>query len=315
MLCSKLQCRPFIAAVVVLQFYFLFQVHFYHTHIDYLIRSDEINEQHRHQIKFSSTSSTSSTSNNNNNNNNNNNKKHKEIFSKNYDVCVVGSGLSGSVIAEQYANILHKKVLIIEKRNHIGGNCYDYIDEDTNIRVSKYGAHLFHTNSERVWEYIHQYSQWTPYEHRVLGLVKGKHVPIPVNIDTVNQLFDLNITSSTEMEEWLDQERIHYNHEPSDSQEMALSRVGPRLYDLIFKPYTFKQWAKYPNELGPEVTARIPVRNDHDDRYFPNDKYQVLPTHGYTKFFENMILNNPFIEVVTDVDYFEVRDQIHCDKL
>lgn len=242
-------------------------------------------------------------------------KEVNKILSTYHDVCVIGSGLSGSVIAERYANSLNKKVLIIEKRDHIGGNCYDYIDKDTNIRVSKYGAHLFHTNSERVWKYIQKHSDWTPYFHKVLGLVNDKHVPIPVNIDTVNTLFDLNIQSSEEMDLWLENEQIKFDTEPSNSEEMALSRVGPRLFDLIFKPYTFKQWAKYPNELGPEVTARIPVRNDHNDKYFPNDKYQALPTHGYTKFFEKMILGNPLIDVVTNVDYFQVRDKIQCGKL
>jgi UDP-galactopyranose mutase len=239
----------------------------------------------------------------------------QDILSRHHDVCVVGSGLSGSVIAERFANVLKKSVLVIEKRDHIGGNCYDYIDKETNIRVSKYGAHLFHTNSERVWEYIQKYSDWTPYEHRVLGLVNGKHVPIPVNIDTVNKLFDLNIQTSEEMDKWLQNEQVHFDHDPKNSEEMALSRVGQRLFKLIFEPYTFKQWAKYPHELGPEVTARIPVRNDHNDKYFPNDKYQVLPTSGYTNFFENMILNNPLIDVVTNTDYFRISKTINCDKL
>lgn len=239
----------------------------------------------------------------------------EEILTRHHDVCIIGSGLSGSVIAERYAQTLNKKVLIIEKRDHIGGNCYDYIDEETNIRVSKYGAHLFHTNSERVWEFIHKYSDWTKYEHKVLGLVNGKHVPIPVNIDTVNKLFDQDIKSSEEMRIWLEKEQIQYDKEPKNSEEMALSRVGPRLYDLIFKPYTFKQWARYQDELGPEVTARIPVRDDYNDKYFPNDKYQVLPTNGYTSFFENMIMFNPLIDVLTSTDYFQVRDKISCDKL
>jgi len=239
----------------------------------------------------------------------------KSILSRHHDICVVGSGLSGSVIAERYANVLKKSVLVIDKRDHIGGNCYDYIDNETNIRVNKYGAHLFHTNSERVWDYVQRFTDWTPYEHKVLGLVNEKYVPIPVNIETVNQLFDLNITTSDEMNAWLEKEQVKFDHAPSNSEEMALSRVGTRLYELIFKPYTFKQWARYPNELGPEVTARIPVRNDHDDRYFPNDKFQALPTNGYTKLFENMIMNNPQIDVLIDTDYFEVMNEISCDKL
>lgn len=227
-----------------------------------------------------------------------------------YDICIIGAGLSGAVIAEQYASHLGKRSLILEKRDHIGGNCYDYIDPDTNILVNKYGAHLFHTQYYRVWEYIQQFSEWTPYEHRVLGRIGDKDVPIPVNIDTVNILFDLNITSVREMDAWLSEEQQKYDHDPINSEEMAMSRVGERLYNMIFKPYTIKQWAKTPKELGPEVTARIPVRNDWDDRYFPNDVFQALPTHGYTKIFENLIMNNPLIETHVNVDYFDVREEL-----
>jgi len=233
---------------------------------------------------------------------------------KHYDICIVGAGLSGSVLAEQFASSLHKSVLIVEKRNHIGGNCHDYIDPQTGIRVNQYGAHLFHTNSKRVWDYIHRFSEWTDYEHRVLGFVKGKHVPIPVNIDTINQLFDLNIKDSKEMDQWLEHEQVKYDHEPINSEEMAMSRVGKRLYELIFKGYTFKQWGRYPAELGPEVTSRIPVRNDRDDRYFPNDIYQALPSEGYTKFFENMILNHHLIDVFTETDYFDIKDHVQCGQ-
>ena len=240
-------------------------------------------------------------------------KKENSLYAY-HDVCIVGAGLSGAVIAERFANVLNKSVLIIEKRNHIAGNCYDYIDEETDILVNKYGAHLFHTNSDRVWDYVHKFSKWTPYEHKVLGYVNGTHVPIPVNIDTVNKLFNLNIQNSEEMDEWLSKEQVKYDREPANSEEMAMSRVGKRLYELIFKTYTFKQWAKYPAELGPEVTARIPVRNDHDDRYFPNDVHQALPSEGYTKFFETMIMNNPNIDVFTDTDYFSIQNKIKCGQ-
>lgn len=237
--------------------------------------------------------------------------KGKSLFqSDHYDVCIIGAGLSGAVIAEQYASQLGKTSLILEKRNHIGGNCYDYTDPDTNILVNKYGAHLFHTQYYRVWEYLQQFSEWTPYEHRVLGKIGDKHVPIPVNIDTVNLLFDLNITTVGEMNGWLSEEQTKYENEPINSEEMAMSRVGERLYNMIFKPYTIKQWAKTPKELGPEVTARIPVRNDWDDRYFPNDVFQALPTHGYTTIFENMIMRNPLIETHINVDYFDVRQEL-----
>jgi UDP-galactopyranose mutase len=229
-----------------------------------------------------------------------------------YDVCVVGAGLSGSVIAERYARQLDKAVLVVEKRDHVGGNCYDYIDPDTNIRVSKYGAHLFHTYSDRVWQYVQQFTEWVPYNHSVIGLVDDKYVPIPVNIATVNTLFNLNITTVEEMDVWLEKEQVHFDHEPANSEEMALSRVGPRLYDLIFKPYTIKQWNQHPADLGPEVTARIPVRNNHDGRYF-GDPYQALPESGYTAMFEKM-LQHDNIDVHTRMDYFSVRDELTCGK-
>mmetsp|Transcript_25449 Transcript_25449/g.53742 ORF Transcript_25449/g.53742 Transcript_25449/m.53742 type:complete len:566 (+) Transcript_25449:98-1795(+) len=258
-----------------------------------------------------------------NKNNNSESKKNKHTendpFSKTYDNCIVGAGLSGSVIAENYATHLGQTSLILEKRNHIGGNCYDYIHKETGILVNLYGAHLFHTRHERVWDYVQKFAEWVPYEHQVLGIVNGKHVPIPVNIDTVNSLFDLNISSSKEMDEWLKKEQISFTNkegeqrEPINSEEVALTRVGRRLYNLIFKPYTFKQWAKYPAELGPEVLSRIPVRNDHDGRYF-SDPHQALPKEGYTKIFERM-LDSPKITVLTDTDYFEVKDKIKCQRL
>ncbi len=243
------------------------------------------------------------------------------IFNKQYDNCIVGAGLSGSVIAENYANILSQSSLIIERRYHIGGNCFDYIDAETGIRVSLFGAHLFHTKHSRVWKYVQRFGEWVPYEHRVLGLVNGKHVPIPVTIDTVNTLFDLNITDSQQMDEWLKNEQISLvdedgkNHprEPINSEEVALARVGPRLYDLIFKPYTYKQWAKYPAELGPEVLSRIPFRNNFDGRYF-SDQYQALPKNGYTSLFEKM-LDSPLITVVKNTDYFDVKDRLKCKRL
>ena len=241
------------------------------------------------------------------------------LFDKEYDNCIVGAGLSGSVIAENYANLLSQTSLIIERRHHIGGNCYDYIDEDTGIRVSLFGAHLFHTKHERVWDYVQRFGKWEDYEHRVLGLVNGKHVPIPVTIDTVNILFDLNITNSDEMDAWLEGEQVQLTdkhgkpREALNSEEVALTRVGPRLYNLIFKPYTYKQWAKYPEELGPEVLSRIPFRNNFDGRDF-SDQYQALPKSGYTSLFEKM-LDSPLITVVKNTDYFDVKDQLKCKRL
>lgn len=221
------------------------------------------------------------------------------------EIVIIGAGISGAVLAQKYAQ-LGRKVWIIEKRNHIGGNCYDYYNED-GILVSKYGAHLFHTNYEDVWEYINKFSKWYPYEHRVLAKVDSKLVPVPVNITTVNKLFGLNIKDEEEMKHWLESVQVQ-NDNPQNGEEAALSKVGKVLYEKIFKNYTKKQWNKFPNELDAEVLNRIPVRTDFDDRYF-SDKYQYLPEGGYTQMFEKM-LDNPNIKVSLNTDFFDIRDEI-----
>src|SRR5690606_20864745 len=171
------------------------------------------------------------------------------------DIVIIGAGISGSVLAERYASI-GKKVLVIEKRDHIAGNCYDYIDEN-GILVSKYGAHLFHTNEEDVWEYVNQFSDWYDWEHRVLAKVDEKLVPIPVNITTVNQLFGLELSSEKEMSEWLEANRLPIEN-PKDGREAVLNKVGNELYEKMFRHYTKKQWDKYPEELHASVLERIP---------------------------------------------------------
>ncbi len=221
------------------------------------------------------------------------------------DIVIIGAGISGAVLAERYANI-GKQVLIIEKRDHIAGNCYDYIDEN-GILVSKYGAHLFHTQFEDVWEYVNRFSDWYPWEHKVLARVDDKTVPIPVNITTVNTLFDLNIQSEKEMTEWLDNNRIPIE-QPSNGEEAVINKVGLELYEKMFKHYTKKQWDKYPEELDAAVLERIPVRTNRDDRYF-SDKYQALPLDGYTQLFEK-ILDHPNIEVVLNTDFFDIQDML-----
>ena len=223
-----------------------------------------------------------------------------------YDVLVVGCGLSGVTVAERYANALNKKVLIIDKRNHIGGNCYDFMDE-TGILCNLYGPHFFHTNDEEVWEYINQFGEWERYDHRVIGKFGEKLAPIPVNITTVNVLCEQNIRTEKEMDTWLQNNQVQYEN-ITNSEEMAKSRVGEKLYDAIFKDYTFKQWNRYPDELNPEVLKRIPVRNNFDDRYF-SDKYQVLPKLGYTEWFKK-ILANENISIRLDTDYFQIKESI-----
>lgn len=224
---------------------------------------------------------------------------------KNFDIIIIGAGISGSVLAERYAAI-GKKVLIIEKRDHIAGNCFDYYDAN-GILTSKYGAHLFHTNDEVVWEYVNRFAEWYPWHHKVIARVDDKTVPIPVNITTVNTLFKQNIKDETEMQKWLNDNRLAFDN-PANGEEAVLNKVGEVLYDKMFKHYTKKQWDKYPAELHASVLERIPVRDNYDDRYF-SDKHQALPRGGYTKLFEN-ILANPNIIVLLNTDYFEVQEQL-----
>ena len=215
---------------------------------------------------------------------------------------IVGCGLSGVVIAERIANILNCNVTIIEKRDHIGGNCYDYIDEETGILMNKYGAHLFHTNNEKVWNYINLFDKWVRWEHKVLTYVEDKFVPIPVNITTINELCSEHLQNENDVKNWLEKHQIKYDT-INNSEEMAKSRIGNELYEKLIKDYTFKQWNKYPNELDKSVLERIPIRPNFDTRYF-NDKFQALPHKGYTHFFEK-ILDNKNIKVELNTDYFE----------
>jgi UDP-galactopyranose mutase len=235
--------------------------------------------------------------------------RNKITIKEKYDVLVVGAGLSGAVVAERLARLKGMKVLVIDKRRHIGGNCYDYIDEN-GILMNKYGAHLFHTNDEDVWKYVNEFSEWRRWDHRVLGSVDGKMVNIPVNINTVNALCGTNIINESEMDLWLKKIQIKYK-EITNSEEVAKSRVGEELYSKILRDYTFKQWHKYPEELNASVLARIPVRNNFDDRYF-DDRYQALPIKGYTKFIEN-ILSHPSITLLSGTDYFDC--EVKFDQL
>mmetsp|Transcript_11177 Transcript_11177/g.22127 ORF Transcript_11177/g.22127 Transcript_11177/m.22127 type:complete len:463 (+) Transcript_11177:123-1511(+) len=250
---------------------------------------------------------------------------------KSWDVCIVGAGLSGSVVAERYANLMNKTSVMIEKRNHIGGNCYDYVDPETNILMNLYGVHLFHTNIDRVWRYLNKWEKtvpWVRWDHHVVGWVMGKLVPIPVNILTVNSILGTNIRTQEEMDAWLKGVQVKCLGPPVDGQtsehpidgchnarDMAMSRVGKDLYDMVFRWYTTKQWGMDPKNLGAEVTARIPVRNNFDSRYF-DDRYQAIPSQGYTQWFARMI-DHRNIDIVLNTDYFNVRDSLkgRCGKV
>jgi UDP-galactopyranose mutase len=228
------------------------------------------------------------------------------------DVLIVGAGLSGATLAEHFARVLDQRVLIIDKRDHIGGNVYDYIDDKTGIRVGKYGIHMFHTNDDGVWDYVNRFGKWKRWDHKVLSHVNGQFVPVPVNVNTVNAICNETLKSETDMKEWLHRHQIPCS-DPKNSEDVALSRVGQSLYELLFRPYTLKQWNMYPDELEPSVLARIPVRTDFDDRYF-QDKYQALPVEGYTSIVERM-LDHPNINVKLNTDWTEIHEKIAYSTL
>jgi UDP-galactopyranose mutase len=218
-----------------------------------------------------------------------------------FDYLIVGAGFAGSVLAERLASQSGNKILIIDKRIHIGGNAYDCYDEK-GILVHKYGPHIFHTNSREVFEYLSLFTQWRSYEHRVLASVDGQLVPIPINLDTVNRLYGLNLTSF-QLEEF-----FASVSEPKEyirsSEDVVVSNVGRELYEKFFRSYTRKQWGIDPSELDKSVTARVPTRTNRDDRYF-TDTYQAMPLLGYTRMFENM-LSHPNIKIALNTDYREI---------
>jgi UDP-galactopyranose mutase len=222
-----------------------------------------------------------------------------------FDYLIVGAGFAGSVIAERLASQLNKKVLVIDKRNHIAGNAYDHYNEE-GILVHKYGPHIFHTNSKEVFEYLSKFTEWRSYEHRVLASVDGQLVPIPINLDTINKLYGLNLTSF-EVEKFF-AERAEKPEQVKTSEDVVVSKVGRELYEKFFRNYTRKQWGMDPSELDASVTSRVPTRTNRDDRYF-TDTYQAMPLHGYTKMFEKM-LSHPNIKVMLSTDFCEIEDVI-----
>jgi len=225
----------------------------------------------------------------------------------NNQIVIVGAGLSGLTLAERFATVANKKVLIIEKRDRIGGNCYDFFDKH-GVLVSKYGPHIFHTQEKRVYEYVKKFADWEKYEHQVSSFVKGKLVPIPVNIETINLLFGTKINNGEEMRRWLDERRVKGIKIPMNSEEVVLGKLGKKIYELMFRDYTKKQWGISPKELESEVLARIPIRYSFERGYSSN-KYQIRPRGGFTKMMEKMI-ENPNIELRLNTDYYSFADNI-----
>jgi UDP-galactopyranose mutase len=228
-----------------------------------------------------------------------------------HDVVVVGAGFAGSVMAERYARGLGKRVLVIDRRSHIGGNAYDEFD-DAGILVHRYGPHIFHTNASEIVDYLSEFTRWRPYEHRVLASVRDRLVPIPINRTTVNQLFGLRLRTDEEVAAFY-AARAETVARHRSSEDVVVGAVGRELYELFFRGYTRKQWGLDPSELDASVTARVPTRTNDDDRYF-TDRFQVMPADGYTAMFERM-LDHPMIEVRTDTDFEEVRDQLDFQTL
>ena len=227
-----------------------------------------------------------------------------------FDYLIVGAGFAGSVLAERLARGSNKKVLLVDRRPHVGGNAYDCYD-DAGLLVHKYGPHIFHTNSKEVFEYLSTFTRWRPYEHRVRASVDGQLVPIPINLDTINQLYGLKLTSP-EMEGFFASVA-----EPLEtvltSEDVVVGRVGRELYEKFFRGYTRKQWGLDPSQLDAMVTARVPVRTNRDDRYF-SDTFQAMPLRGYTRMFENL-LDHDNIKILLNTDYREIIEEIPHDKL
>lgn len=222
-----------------------------------------------------------------------------------FDYLVVGAGFAGSVIAERLARGAGARVLLVDKRPHIGGNAYDHYD-DAGILVHRYGPHIFHTNSQEIFQYLSQFTEWRPYEHRVLASVDGQLLPIPINLTTINRLYGLEL-NSFQVEEFL--AKVAEKREViRTSEDVVVNRVGQELYEKFFRNYTRKQWGMDPSELDAAVTARVPVRTNRDDRYF-SDKFQAMPRYGYTRLFENL-LDHPNIKIMLNTDYREVDKDI-----
>lgn len=227
-----------------------------------------------------------------------------------YDYLIVGAGFAGITLAERIASQLNKKVFLIDCRNHIGGNTFDYYNND-GILVQKYGPHIFHTKLQYVWDYLCQFTQWNDYVHKVLVKTHDKEVYLPINIDTMETLYDRKFTPD-QLKQYFEKVRVNLS-DIKNSRDVVVSQVGEELYELFFKNYTKKQWGVYPDELDAQVTQRLPVRFNRDVRYF-EDAFQGIPKHGYAEMFENMIRHKN-IHVCLNAQYKDIVNAIKFRKL
>ena len=224
-----------------------------------------------------------------------------------YDYLIVGAGFAGSILAERLASQHGAKILLIDRRPHVGGNAYDEPNE-AGILYHKYGPHIFHTNSDMVVDYLSNFTEWRPYEHRVRAVVRDKLVPIPINRTTLNELFGLDLKTDEEAADYL-ASRAEPVEDIQTSEDVVINAVGRELYELFFQGYTRKQWGLDPSELDKSVTARIPTRTNTDDRYF-TDSFQAMPRDGYTAMFSR-IVDHPLIKVRTGIDFRDLKDRAH----
>jgi UDP-galactopyranose mutase len=228
-----------------------------------------------------------------------------------FDWMIVGAGFAGSVLAERLASQRNERVLLIDRRSHIGGNAYDRFNED-GLLIHQYGPHIFHTNAQSIVDYLSQFTEWRPYEHRVLASVDGMLLPIPINRDTINRLYGLSLDSDEAVENFL-ASRAEPVADIRTSEDVVVSKVGRELYEKFFRGYTRKQWGVDPSELDKSVTARVPTRTNTDDRYF-TDTFQAMPKHGYTRMFEKM-LHHPNIKIMLQTDFADVRKGVAYKRL
>jgi UDP-galactopyranose mutase len=227
-----------------------------------------------------------------------------------FDYLVVGAGFAGCTLAERLATTLDKKVLLLDKRSHVGGNAFDHHDEH-GVLVHKYGPHIFHTNSREVFTYLSRFTDWHPYQHRVRAWVDGCLVPMPINLDTINTLYGTSLTAF-ELAEFF--KSVAQPRDPiRTSEDVIVSQVGQELYQKFFRNYTRKQWGLDPSELDATVTGRVPIRTNRDDRYF-TDAYQAMPLHGYTRMFERMV-SHKNIKIMLNTDYHEIDGSVLYDEV